>query len=59
MTNNKIPPHANAESHRKLMEQLRKMTSAEVLQTAIDAGIYNEDGSLTEQFGGEPFKKSE
>lgn len=49
-----IPPHPNAEAHRKLMERLRQMTSAEIVETARKAGIYDEHGNLTPEYGGEP-----
>jgi hypothetical protein len=44
------PPHANAETHRLIMERLAKMTPAEICQTAVDAGIYTADGQLTEHY---------
>ncbi|HEX2568672.1 MAG TPA: hypothetical protein VH877_03865 [Polyangia bacterium] len=42
----RIRPHANAEAHARLMERWSKMTSAEIFQTIVDAGIYTPDGEL-------------
>jgi hypothetical protein len=44
------PPHANAAVHKKIMQDLRRMTPKEVLQVAIEAGIYTPDGKLTEPY---------
>jgi hypothetical protein len=41
-----LPPHANAETHRRIMESLRKMTPEEIFQTGVRSGIYSPDGTL-------------
>ncbi len=41
------PPHANAESHRRIMEMLEKMTPEEALAMSVKAGIHTPDGKLT------------
>jgi hypothetical protein len=46
----RIRPHANAEAHARLMERWSKMTSAEIFQTIVDAGIYTPDGELAEPY---------
>jgi hypothetical protein len=48
----KLPPHANAAAHAALMEQLKKMSPAEIAKTAEKAGIYDASGRLTADFGG-------
>lgn len=46
-----VPPvHINAKAHRRLMAKLRKMKPGEVLAAAVRAGIYTEDGQLTEHY---------
>ena len=45
-----IPPHANAEPHRKLMALFRRMTREEGVQTLIDAGIVTKDRKLAPQY---------
>jgi hypothetical protein len=40
------------ESHRKVLDQLDKMTSKQIFQTLIDSGIYTADGKLTKEYGG-------
>ena len=50
----KVPPHANAEAHQALMAQLKGMTASQVAATATKAGIYDERGRLTPEFGGLP-----
>lgn len=42
----RIPPHANAAPHARLMAWLEKATPAEVFQSAVEAGIYSPDGRL-------------
>ncbi len=44
------PPHANAKIHRKIMAELRKMTSEEIFQTWVEAGIYYPDGKLNKHY---------
>jgi hypothetical protein len=41
-----LPPHANAETHRRIMESLRRMTPEEIFQTGVRSGIYSPDGTL-------------
>ena len=41
------PPHPNEEPHRRLMARLQAMSPQEVLDAAVRAGIYDEDGQLT------------
>jgi hypothetical protein len=48
-----LPPHANAENHKRIMEWLRKATPKEVFDAAVQAGIYNPDGTLTEPYASE------
>jgi hypothetical protein len=38
--------------HERVMERIRCMSSEEKLQTLVDAGIVNEDGELTQRYGG-------
>jgi roadblock/LC7 domain-containing protein len=51
-TNNgfQSPPHANAKVHKKIMAKLKKMSSKEIFQTAVEAGIYTPDGKLTKHY---------
>ena len=48
-----LPPHINAEAHKKVMEWLGKVTPEEFLQAMVEAGIYNPDGTLTEPYASE------
>jgi hypothetical protein len=45
-----LPPHANAETHARIMARLKKMTPHEIFLTAVEAGIYTPDGQLTEHY---------
>ena len=49
-----LPPHANAEPHRKMMEKLAAMTEQErnafLFQISVQAGIYTPEGELTEHY---------
>ena len=45
-----LPPHANAEVHKRIMAKLDQMSPKEVFQTAVDAGIYTPDGKLTQHY---------
>jgi hypothetical protein len=36
----------DAEVHRRIMEDLRKMTPEEIFQTSVRSGIYSPDGRL-------------
>ena len=46
------PELPEAEAHRKARERISKMTSEELLQTFVDSGINNPDGTLTKEYGG-------
>ncbi len=41
------PPHPNAETHKKVMALLRKMTPQEALEMSVRAGVHTPDGRLT------------
>lgn len=41
-----LPPHANAENHRRFEEWAAKATPEEKRQSLIDAGIITPDGKL-------------
>ncbi len=45
-----IPPHGNADVHKRVMQRLRAMTADERLQTLIDAGICKTNGELAEPY---------
>ncbi|REG30989.1 hypothetical protein ATI61_106459 [Archangium gephyra] len=47
-----LPPHANAENHKRIMEKLKTMTQAEFFQSLVDAGIYTPKGRLTRRYAG-------
>lgn len=52
-----ISPHANQEVHEKIMAKLQGMSSKEILETAISAGIYELVGGevrLTEHYRSDP-----
>lgn len=49
-----LPPHANAEPHKRLMKRLRKMTPDEFFKTLVDAGIYTKTGRLTKRYAPKP-----
>ncbi len=49
-----VPPHANAEVHKRIMAKLKRMTPHEIFLTSVRAGIYTPEGKLTERYGGEP-----
>jgi len=40
------------EVHRKALERFKAMTPEEQFQTFVDAGIYDQDGVLQPEFGG-------
>jgi hypothetical protein len=46
----RLPPHANAEVHARIMADLRRMTPAEFLVSLVHAGICTPDGKLTEHY---------
>jgi hypothetical protein len=45
-----LPPHANAEPHRRLVELWSRMTPEEKFQSFVDAGILTPEGELTEYY---------
>lgn len=49
-----LPPHENAENHKRIMEMLRTMTRAEFFQSLVDAGIYTPKGRVTRKYAGDP-----
>jgi hypothetical protein len=49
----RLPPHPNAAVHQRIMEDLRKMTPEEFLQSLIEAGICTPDGELAPYYRGE------
>lgn len=46
----RLPPHANAEVHARIMADLQGMTPAEFMDSLIQAGICAPDGNLTEHY---------
>ncbi len=42
-----LPPHSNAEYHRRVMKSLETMTPEEALARSVKAGIHTPDGKLT------------
>jgi hypothetical protein len=52
-----LPPHINAEPHKRLMERLDKMTKAEQLQSLVNAGICDNDGKLMPPYNGEELQE--
>ena len=50
----KPPPHANAEVHKLIMEEWKRMTPAEALESLVHAGICTPDGELTEPYRDDP-----
>lgn len=42
-----VPPHANAETHVRVMRALSKATPKQLVQSLVDAGIVNSKGKLT------------
>jgi hypothetical protein len=45
-----LPPHVNAEAHKRLMQRLAKMTPDELFQSCVEVGIYTPEGKLTERY---------
>lgn len=39
--------------HKRAMQKVRQMNPEEKLQTLIEAGIVNQDGNLTQRYGGD------
>jgi hypothetical protein len=50
----RLPPHANAEAHARVMARLAKMTPEEFMASLIRAGICTPDGKLTEHYIEQP-----
>jgi hypothetical protein len=48
-----LPPHINAEPHKKLMERLDKMTREEQFMSLVNAGICDKGGNLRPPYNGE------
>lgn len=48
----RLPPHANAAVHKRIMERLATMTPEEFLATLVRSGICTPDGKLTEHYAG-------
>ena len=46
----RLPPHANAEVHARIMADLQGMTPAEFMVSLVQAGICTPDGKLTEHY---------
>lgn len=49
------PPRTRKEllaMHRHFVNMIKSMSSKELLQTMIDAGIYTKSGKLTKRYGG-------
>lgn len=40
------------QEHQRMLEEFRQMSEKEKFQTMVDAGIYTQDGELTERYGG-------
>jgi hypothetical protein len=49
-----LPPHANAENHKRIMAWLKTATRAEFFQSLVDAGIYTPKGRVTRKYAGDP-----
>lgn len=47
-----VPPHANAEAHKKVMARLKTMTQREFFESLVHAGIYTPGGKLTKKYAG-------
>lgn len=46
----KPPPHANAETHRRIIEKLSAMTLEEIRETSIASGIHLKNGELAARY---------
>jgi hypothetical protein len=49
-----LPPHENAENHKRIMAWLKTATQAEFFQSLVDAGFYTPKGRLTRKYAGDP-----
>jgi hypothetical protein len=47
-----VAPPSEAEAHRLALARVAKMSSAELLQRSVNAGVYTPDGKLTPEYGG-------
>jgi hypothetical protein len=45
-----LPPHANAEVHKRFMEWLERATEEEKFQSLVSAGILTPEGEFTEHY---------
>jgi hypothetical protein len=45
-----VPPHANAEPHKRLMKGLKKMSGEDFVQSLIQAGIYTPERDLAAHY---------
>lgn len=52
-----LPPHLNAEPHKRLMERLGKMTEEEQFMTLVHAGICDKDAKLLPPYNGEELQE--
>ena len=48
-----LPAHANASVHKRIMDDLKNMTSQEFLKTLVQSQICTQDGKLTDYYAGE------
>ena len=46
----RLPPHANAEVHARIMADLQGMTPDQFMVSLVQAGICTPDGKLTEHY---------
>lgn len=49
-----IPPHGNAEAHKRFMARVQAMTPDEMLQSLVHAGICKPNGELAEPYKSAP-----
>lgn len=47
-----LPPHPNAEAHKKVMAWLKTATKREFFESLVHAGIYTPEGKLTQKYAG-------
>lgn len=53
VTIGKASASANDAAHRELMQQLKKMTPRQVLETSVRVGIHTKSGKLTKRYAPE------
>lgn len=46
----RLPPHASAEAHARIMARLKSMTPHEFMASLVRAGVCTPDGKLTEHY---------